>query len=77
MDKESFQMERKQSTFRKELNRNMRRIDMKATNNDENLDMKNNVETVEGERKIQNRVKKEVKKRRAKKNGKQTWKRKK
>ena len=41
----------------------MRRINMKITINDENLlEIKINGEIVEGERKIQNRVKKEVKK---------------
>ena len=40
----------------------MKRIDMKIVNNGKNLDMKINGEIVEGERKIQNRVKKEVKK---------------
>ena len=40
----------------------MKRIVMKIINNDENLDIKINGEIVEGERKIQNRVKKEVKK---------------
>ena len=35
---------------------------MKIINNDENLAIKINGEIVEGERKIQNRVKKEVKK---------------
>ena len=59
--KKVFKWRGNKSTFRKETNRNMR-IDMKITNNDENLEIKINGEIVEGERKIQNRVKKEVKK---------------
>ena len=49
---------------------------MKIINNDENLDIRINREIVVGERKIQNRVKKEVKKE-GLKNRKQIWKRKK
>ena len=48
---------------------------MKIANNDENLDIRINGEIVEGERKIQNRVKKEVEKE-GPKDGKQIWKRK-
>ena len=61
-EKKVFKWKGNKSTFRKEANRNMKRTGMKIVNNDENLDIKINGEIVEGERKIQNRVKKEVKK---------------
>ena len=48
-------------TFRKETNRNM-----KIVNNNENMDITIKGQRVGEERKIQNRVKQEIKKRRAK-----------
>ena len=60
--KKVFEWRGNKSTFRKETNRNMRRTDMKIINNDENFYIKINGEIVDGGRKIQSRVKKEVKK---------------
>ena len=55
-------MEGKQSTFKKETNRNMKTIDMKIVNNTENMDITIKGQRVGEERKIQNRVKQEIKK---------------
>ena len=64
MGKESIQMERKQlSTFRKETDRNMKRIHMKIVNNDENLDITIKGERLGEERKIQNSEKRSKKRR--------------
>ena len=65
--KKVFKWRRNKSAFRKETNRNMKRIDMKIVNNDENLDITIKGERVGEERKIQNGVKKEVKKKGLKK----------
>ena len=60
--KKVFELRGNKSTFRKETNRNMKIIDMKIVNNDENLDITVKGERVGEERKIKNRVKQEIKK---------------
>ena len=60
--KKVFEWRGNKSTFRKETNRNMKIIDMKIVNNNENMDMTIKGQRVGKERKIQNRVKQEIKK---------------
>ena len=64
--KKVFEWRGSKSTFKKETNRNMKTIDMKIVNITENMDITIKVQRVGEERKIQNRVKQEIKKRRAK-----------
>ena len=56
-----FEWRGNKSTFRKETNRNMKIIDMKIVNNNENMDITIKGQGVGKERKIQNRVKQEIK----------------
>ena len=65
--KKIFSWSERKSTFRKETNRNMRRIHLKITSNDEDLEIKMNGEKVERERKVQNRKKERSRKKLAKK----------
>ena len=60
--KKIFEWKGNKSTFKKETNRNMKTIDMKIVNNTENMDITIKGQRVGEERKIQNRVKQEIKK---------------
>ena len=60
--KKVFEWRGNKSTFKKETNRNMKTIDMKIVNNTENVDITIKGQRVGEERKIQNRVKQEIKK---------------
>ena len=60
--KKIFKWRGRKSTFRKETDRNMIRIDMKITSNNEDLEIEVNGEKVEGEKEKSKTVKKEVKK---------------
>ena len=60
--KKIFEWRGNKSTFKKETNRNMKTIDMKIVNNTENMDITIKGQRVEEERRIQNRVKQEIKK---------------
>ena len=60
--KKVFECRGIKSTFKKETNRNMKTIDMKIVNNTENMDITIKGQRVGEERKIQNRVKQEIKK---------------
>ena len=60
--KKVFEWRGSKSTFKKETNRNMKTIDMKIVNNTENMDITIKGQRVGEERKIQNRVKQEIKK---------------
>ena len=60
--KKVFEWRGNKSTFKKETNRNMKTIDMKIVNNTENMDITIKGQRVGEERKIQNRVKQEIKK---------------
>ena len=60
--KKVFEWRGNKNTFKKETNRNMKTIDMKIVNNTENIDITIKGQRVGEERKIQNRVKQEIKK---------------
>ena len=60
--KKVFDWRGNKSSFKKETNRNMKTIDMKIVNNTENMDITIKGQRVGEERKIQNRVKQEIKK---------------
>ena len=59
--KKVFQWRKRDSKIRKQTNRRMKKINMKITENNDNLQIKINDETVDGtEKKIANKVKKEI-----------------